>query len=370
MRQKYQPLSLLIIISGLFFTLPVLAQPVERKINKTFNVGTDTELHIDNKFGKVHIDTWDKNQIQAEITIQAEAKGGNSQELLDRITIDIDESSSQISFQTEIESGRRWGNNNQKFEINYLVKMPKNNPLDLTNRHGDIYLNNFDGTLDLDLAHGQLVTEKLNGQVNINIAHGNGGRILSAANGDLEIRHYQRFRIGELGDVELDVAHAGFELEKADKLELESQHCDFEIGDVNSLKLNLQHGDVELGNVGSLSTVMQHADIDIERLGQSINANASHSDLRVDQLGSGFKTVEFEGNHSYLGVGLSSNVSCNIEVNLNHGRMKYAKEDVNMSFVNIKDQRAEYKGLVGSSKNTSSKIHVSGSFTDFNLDTQ
>ena len=370
MRHKYHQLSLLTVILGLCSTLIVQAQPVEKKINKTFNVSSDTELHIDNSFGKVHIDTWDKNQIQAQITIKAEAKGGNSQELLDRITIDIDESSSEVSLRTEIENKRNWGRNSQKFEINYLVKMPKGNPLDLENRHGDIFLDNFDGRLDLDLAHGQLVTEKLTGEVDINVAHGNGGRILSASNGDLQLRHYQRMRIGYLGNMEVDVAHAGFELEKAGTLDLESQHTNFEIGEIKDLKLYLQHGNADLGNVGSLSTEMQHGDIDIDQLSQSIEVDGSHSDVRVDKLSSGFKLVDFTGNHSYFGVGLSGNVNCSIEAKLDHGKMKYEKERVNMSFVSIKDQRAEYKGVMGSSKTPAAKIRVSGSFTDFHLDTE
>ncbi|MGI9543571.1 MAG: hypothetical protein ACR2MX_09950 [Cyclobacteriaceae bacterium] len=370
MRQNYLPLSLLTITLGLCSTIMVQAQPVEKKINKTFNVNSDTELHIANTFGKVHIDTWDKNQIQAQITIKAESKGGNSQELLDRISIDIDESSSQVSLRTEIENKRNWGKRNQKFEIDYLVKMPKANPLDLTNRHGDIFLDNFDGRLDLDLAHGQLVTEKLSGEVDISVAHGNGGRILSATKGDLEMRHYQRMRIGYLGNMEVDVAHAGFELEKAGNLNLESQHTNFEIDEIKDLRLYLQHGNAELGSVGSLSSDMQHSDIDIEELSQSIEVDGSHSDVRVDRLSSGFKLVDFSGSHSYFGVGLSGNVNCSIEAKLDHGRMRYEKDKVNMSFVSIKDQRAEYRGVMGSNKTPAAKIRVNGSFTDFNLDTE
>lgn len=370
MRQNYLPLSLLTITLAVCSALMVQAQPVEKKINKTFNVNSDTELHIANTFGKVHIDTWDKNQIQAQITIKAESKGGNSQELLDRITIDIDESSSQVSLRTEIENKRNWGKHSQKFEIDYLVKMPRGNPLDLTNRHGDIFLDNFDGRLDLDLAHGQLVTEKLGGEVDINVAHGNGGRILSAAKGDLQMRHYQRMRIDYLGNMEVDVAHAGFELEKAGNLNLKSQHTNFEIGEIKDLRLYLQHGNADLGSVGSLTTEMQHSDIDIEQLSQSIEVDASHSQVSVDKLGSGFKLVDFDGSHSYFGVGISGNVNCSIEGRFEHGRMKYDKADVNMSFVSIKDQRAEYRGVIGSNKTPAAKIKVTGSFTDFNLDTE
>ena len=195
-------------------------QVKETKLDQSFNVNSNTRLSIENRFGKVHIDTWNQNKVQAKVEVEVEGNDNGAREVLDRINIDVSESSGEIRIETEIDdsNNKKW--RNQRFKINYTISMPKSNPLNVDHRHGDLYINNFDGDLDLELAHGQIVAEELNGKSRISLQHGNGGRIAAIGSGSLEIQHYQRLRLGRLGNLDFEIAHASADIEEAGDLDL------------------------------------------------------------------------------------------------------------------------------------------------------
>ncbi|MDH3710145.1 MAG: hypothetical protein OER04_09675 [Cyclobacteriaceae bacterium] len=360
--KKFQLLTASWLIALVFCSASIVqAQTQEKRVDKTFNVNSNTRLSIDNRFGKVHINTWDQNKIEVQVVIKAEGSESAAKEILDRITIDIDESPSQISLETEIANSRKnW--RNQSFKINYTVKMPKSNPLSVNHRHGDIYLDNFNGPLEMELAHGQIVAEELSGKANITLRHGSGGRISSIGSGSLDIQHYQRLRLGSLGEVNLEIAHANLDIERAGDLDVEIRHSQVEIDEAGAVDVDLQHSQIDGGKFRSLRAEMQHSTVDLEQIQQFVDASSNHGEVKIDRLAKGFSTVEFEGNHSYIGLGLESGATSRLNVNLSYGKLHYSKSEIDMSLINIEDQKAEYKGTIGS--NPKGEIRIEGNYTD------
>src|SRR5207245_1623043 len=103
-----------------------------KKINRSYTVASKDGLSIENKYGTVEINTWDKNEFKVEITIKSTAESdANAQKQLDRVSINERRTGERIQFITEISNmGSNWGNKGDKrsLEINYMVFMPKNNP--------------------------------------------------------------------------------------------------------------------------------------------------------------------------------------------------------------------------------------------------
>ena len=359
--KNFQLSTVNLILAFLFVSATLAAQTQDKRVDKTFNVNSDTRLSIDNRFGKVHINTWDQNQVEVKVVIEAEGSESKAREILDRISIDIDESPSSISFETEIQNSRRnWGN--ESFKIDYTVKMPKSNPLDLEHRHGDIYLDNFNGPLNLELAHGQIVAEELSGKSTIVLRHGNGGRIAGIGGGSLDVQHYHRLRVGKIGNVDLELAHANLEIAEAGDLEAEIRHTSLQLDAAGALDLDLQHSKIEGGDFRSLRAELQHSNVQMERLLQFLDASSNHGEIKIDKVAKGFSSVEFDGNHSFIGLDLEPGTSARVKANLHYGKLHYSKSDINMNYVNIEDQRAEYKGTIGS--NPQGEIVIEGNYTD------
>jgi len=68
---------------------------VERRkyINKSFPVTENTRIEIGNKYGSVHVKTWDKDSLRVRVKMTARAnKPQNADKQINRVRFDIDAS--------------------------------------------------------------------------------------------------------------------------------------------------------------------------------------------------------------------------------------------------------------------------------------
>jgi hypothetical protein len=139
----------------------------KRTISKSYNVGPDDRLSIENSFGNVIITTWDKDEIQVEVEIGVNAPSEEkAQKMMDLISVKDNQGGHDISFKTDIGhmSGKdNWNKNEdtRKFYVDYKVIMPSKNPLRIENSFGKINIPNFEGSASLTSKFGELTTGKL-----------------------------------------------------------------------------------------------------------------------------------------------------------------------------------------------------------------
>ena len=152
--------------------ISVLAQ-VERtkEINKSYTVSNDGSLSIDNKYGDVHIETWDQNRVEVEIIVKAiKSSASKAEEYLDKVEIDIsDDNKNDLSFKTMI-SGNINNQNQERLEIDYNVKAPTSFNTNLKNSYGNLYMDNSTGDADIKVAYGNLKADDLTGEVYLKVS--------------------------------------------------------------------------------------------------------------------------------------------------------------------------------------------------------
>ena len=184
--------------------------------------------------------------------------------------------------------------------------------------------------------------------------------------GSLEVQHYQRLRLGQLGSMDLDIAHASFEADGAGDLDIDIRHSKASLGNAGAVDIDIQHSKLEAESLKSLKADLQHSNVDLEKLQQALNADGNHSGIKIGRVSKNFNEVEFTGNHSYLSADIESGASATLEAELNHGKLNYSESSINMSFVNTENNRQEYKGKIGNG--SGGQIQVNGNFTDVNLE--
>src|SRR3984885_6311448 len=98
-------LALLAFALSPFLTMANTGDNVEKKrtITKTYNVGPDDRLNIENSFGNIVVTTWDKNEIQVDIEIGVHASSDErAQKMMDQINVTDHQGGKDINFKTEI----------------------------------------------------------------------------------------------------------------------------------------------------------------------------------------------------------------------------------------------------------------------------
>jgi hypothetical protein len=159
---------------------------------KTYAVGTNDRIRLENRFGELKILTWDKAEIKVEITMTSKGSTDvRAQEILDFITIEDSKSGDAISFKTKIKSNNtKNGDKKYKdegFSINYLVHMPSKSHLQTFNEFGPTIIPDYNGEISVTSKFGDLKTGKLTNPKKVNVEFGT-ATIESMSDGELEIK--------------------------------------------------------------------------------------------------------------------------------------------------------------------------------------
>ena len=126
----------------------------EKKVHKEFTVNSNATVEIKNSYGNIDIVTWDENRVVIDVTIST--NGNNEEKVikkLDGIDVEFSGSSNHVYAKTKFEKSRswwNWGNSNVSMKINYVIKMPASNNVDLDNNYGSINLDKLEGRAVID----------------------------------------------------------------------------------------------------------------------------------------------------------------------------------------------------------------------------
>jgi len=143
------------------------------KIEKTFDFESNGTIRISNVNGDVSFTACDCSQVTLIADIRA-----SSQEMRDRITIDINQSSSSLRVKTRYEENRGSSWHNEHSEVTYTLSVPNDvrlEDIDLVN--GNLDIKGVTGALDADLVNGELSSDGLTSSTKV-----------SMVNGDMDIR--------------------------------------------------------------------------------------------------------------------------------------------------------------------------------------
>jgi len=170
--------------------------------------------------------------VAVEVDIfMTESSASKLKKLKDDIKIDFTGTNTYIIAKTMIksESGRiaselksissTISGSNKRMEINYMVYVPEYMDVVLSNKYGDIYMDDLKGQVDIDLSNGVLKANQLEGNSSIALRFANG-------------------MIKSLGSCTMELSYSDLVLEEASQLDLNSKSSKLNVDSVNVLKIN------------------------------------------------------------------------------------------------------------------------------------
>lgn len=324
---KYKILALCMLLS-----VAVMARDQDEKkkfVEKNYKVSATTKLRIDNKFGKVEINSWTKSEFDIKVEIIGKGRTDErAQRILDAIEIDITEGSAEIVFETEIENTKN--KNEEGFEINYTIYMPESNPLEIKNSFGDVTMGNRSNDLNLDVSYGSMRVGDVSGDCRIKLSFGSGG-------------------VGKIKDGEATIKYSNFEIDGAGRLDITQGFSDVEIGDVDDLELESKYGKVEIEKAGKIDADAHFSGFDIEELTGSLELDCSYlGDFRIDKLAKTFTLIDIDGKFGSYEIGLAEGINADINAEFSFADLKISSDvDATFNYRVKESNRSTYKGKIG-----------------------
>jgi hypothetical protein len=316
-----------------------------KKINKEFNVNENALLKINNRYGNVDISTWDENRIVFEIEITV---SGNSEDhvidKLEEIDVSFNANSHEVYAKTLINKNRSkswfsWGNfsrHNINFKINYKVKMPKSNDLNVNNDYGSIYLNELDGKASINCDYGKIVIGTLNHKDNY-----------------INTDYSKNSTIEYINGGKINADYSSFTVEAAKNIDLNADYTSSHFENIETLDFNCDYGSLYVDKANNIEGDGDYLSMKFGKIYKNIILDADYGSIRIAELQNDFEKVEIDSDYTGIKIGVDPKSDFNITTKLSYAGFNYNDGHFTFNKKNVKSTSKYYEGYHNNKNNNS-----------------
>lgn len=306
----------------------------EKKVSGRFSADRG-KLVIDNQYGKLDINTWDRNEVTVEIVITAKANSeGKAQEMLDKVNIVEPGAGGDIRYKTLIGKGKSFTTKGE-FRIDYSINMPRRHTAEFTNKFGDIVMTDVDGKLTIDLQYGALKTGAIRGQEK-SIKVDFGSAVIASVDAGA-----------------IRSSYSSLSISKAGNLSVSNQFGKTDIGSVRDLDIDQKYGDLKLNSVSQLRGNVQFAGVVVGRLQKSAQLTLEHcSGAKFEHVQSEVDNLVIDADFSNLSFHFEEGAGMTANITQSFGRMSTKGSGLSLAEAKVDNvgQNATYRGKLGSGR--------------------
>ena len=344
MKNSVKLFYLVLLLPTIIFAAELNGKYTKTKtVSKTYSVSPNALVDLDNRYGSIDITTWNENKVVLEIIISTSSnKESKAIDRLSEISIDLNNSNSNVTAKTRIGKSNSWGsNNNVSMDIKYIVKMPKSNNLNVDMDYGDVMINALNGNTKFNCDYGKLIAGELNGDSNsINLDYSRGSSIEKLGNSTINI-NYSTLDIGEAGNVDLN-----------------TDYSDTSFKFVQNLEFNSDYGSVSAEQANSINGNSDYVNLKFGTIEDSLIIDADYGSLKTDSMGANFSKIDINTGYVGVKIGVKSSSSFNYIIDTKYGGISLP-ENVNNSKEIDKNTSKHYEG---SFNGTNGKVNINTSY--------
>lgn len=300
----------------LVITLNLLICPIKsfgqvtesRQLAKAFKVNKNTVVDIGNKYGDISIETWDKDSVAVDIYIQVSEKSRDKlRKKMDEISFEISQSGHYVVINTQIGDSKNFlineftkfkenvGMGESQVEINMKIKLPNNLELRITNKFGNVYIDDYMGDLTIDMANGKLKANNLTGYVNLKSSFGD-VFINSIDNGTFEVYY------GKMS------------LSSAKKLRITSKTSDLSITEVEDLYVNSSRDTYRIRMIDDFQTQSSWTDFSITEFKRRSDVKMNYGDISIENIQNTFESIIIDARSSKINLTFDRKTDVNFDI--------------------------------------------------------
>lgn len=313
MKLHYKTILFLLCFPALVFANPTKfggKHTKEKKVKKEFTVNKDALLNVQNSYGNIDIATWSENRIVIEVQIKTNSDNEEkAQKKLDQISINFSGTASEVSAVTKFNTKKSsswsfWGNSNDSnvaMEINYTIKMPISNLVNLNNDYGAISLDKLEGTAIINCDYGQLLVGELRGENNL-----------------LTFDYTSKSTIGYMKSGKINADYSGYTLENAGIVTIEADYTQSEILKAKEITYTCDYGKIEIGEAIHISGSGDYVSNRIGTVSGSLELDTDYGSIKVERLTQSAKNVKIEGDYTGIKLGFDPDYHFDFEIDLSY----------------------------------------------------
>lgn len=334
-----------------------LSEELSKNLHKEYAADENTLLIIENKFGDIDINNWDKNKVTIDVTITVDHRSEEkAKELIDYIEVHFNQSGNTIEAITEIEDkfsrGFSFSDNNKEFSIDYKVNIPKKIKIDIENRYGSVFINEIEGHTKVAVKYGNLKINKMTrGSIKpINEVY------LAYSNGNIE----------ECKWLNLTLKYSKLEIEEVRALIAVTKYSKLYVDKASSIVCESKYDEYRLGEITNFVASSAYTGYNINEIYKKLEFDNRYGSMDVDYVSADFEKISIKNEYGNIDIGIDPNASYNIKGYARYADIDYPSEG---RVSRIKESTTlQVEGLVGTDGNTKSLVDIETKYGNIDLE--
>ncbi|MEM1327513.1 MAG: hypothetical protein AAGI23_16245 [Bacteroidota bacterium] len=348
-RYNFSTGRFLYVLVVLLFSLTYLqAQKAEKNLSKTFPINADGTTSLENKYGSMNIEVWDRNEVKIEVTVEAKANNDRKvRQILDGIDVDFSNGSDYVSAETDFNLK---GINNASYTVTYEVHMPATNELKASMKYGNLKLGKLIGSADIEVKYGTFQIESIGDNSTIEVAYSGADCTLAEAKDLMVEASYSRVHIYNARDIKMESKYCqGMEIENARRVTLDSKYDRYTIGEVERLAVETEYSNYTIDKVEEALMDAGYTNVKIGTLKDRFVGSLSYNTCVISKVMKGFDELVMDGSHANFKLGIESGASYRLEAQGKYANVRYDDEGMDIQRDIQRSSSFELKGSKGGS---------------------
>ena len=327
------------------------AHTKEKTIKKEFTVNSNATLKVDNSYGNVNVLTYSGNKVTIEVTIKTNSNNENkAKEKLDEITVEFNASSDLVSANTIFNKNsskswwNSWGNNNNvNMEVNYIIKLPITNNVDLANDYGSINLEKLEGHANISCDYGKITTKEL-------MAEGN--------NISFDYTNNSYFEYIKSGKINAD--YSDFVVNKSKQLNINADYTKSVIKIAEDVYYSCDYGSFTAENVNNLKGTGDYLTLVLGDVYKNVEIKADYGSIKIGKMTANAGNLYIQSNYTGITVGHDASYSFNFDLNLDYASL-IESDGFQFTKKRVESTSKYYQGNYGNSS-TSNFVKINSDY--------
>lgn len=314
---------------------------VEKTLTLSYSMQPSGTFVLDNRYGKVEIEGWDQDRLEAIMSVKVKHKSEEkAYNLLDRIEPVTLEGQNFVNITSTIRDKRTSffndllknidiNINKSDVDIDYIIKVPQSVKLDIKNSFGDILIENCSGHLLIDLNHGGLWLNSLMASANIHLK-------------------YAKMNANQMPDTQLSMKGSEAYIGNGTSVLLESSGSELEIKEVRDLQINGTRDKLDIEKINSLNGTLKFTTLDIGSLAEDLNITMHLGDLILENINPSDAKLRINQKSSNIDINIAK-AQFVLEATMKGGELRLPEgtEDISQEYIDEEKNHRKIRTAIG-----------------------
>ncbi|MFC2137537.1 hypothetical protein ACFLTE_05115 [Bacteroidota bacterium] len=313
------------------------------KLSKSFKVNTSSTVEVYNKYGKLHIVTWEHDSVKFDVHALIQSSTETKvRKLRDNISFDFTGTEYYITAKS-VFSNKYSGffkdladfaegliTSDNKVEIDYKIYIPEYVNLKLNNKFGDIYIENIIGDINITLSNGALKANNFEGN-----------SIIKLTMGDADIKMVKNGKIY--------TNYSELNIDECDQINIDSKLSKINIDVAKIIKVSSKKDKIYINSMDQIYGESYFTDIWVYDLANKMSYKANYGNINLESIKKGFSFIDITTEYTDINMFFEEESVFDVDIVDKGSFLQYPinKANVKRESIDNDEERFNTFGVIG-----------------------